>query len=119
MYNSYAQKGNLPLIEDVVTAGLAMIPGLSRLRIVRHWGGIMDMSMDGSPIIGKSPIDNLYLNCGWCYGGFKATPGSGWVFAHTIANDAPHDLNAGLNFDRFKVGRSVDENGGGPVPNRH
>lgn len=119
MYNSYAQKGNLPLIEDVVTAGLAMIPGLSRLRIVRHWGGIMDMSMDGSPIIGKSPIDNLYLNCGWCYGGFKATPGSGWVFAHTIANDAPHALNAGLNFNRFRVGRSVDENGGGPVPNRH
>ena len=119
MYNSYAQKGNLPLIEDVVTAGLAMIPGLSRLRIVRHWGGIMDMSMDGSPIICKSPIDNLYMNCGWCYGGFKATPGSGWVFAHTIANDAPHELNAGLNFDRFRVGRSVDENGGGPVPNRH
>lgn len=79
----------------------------------------MDMSMDGSPIIGKSPIDNLYLNCGWCYGGFKATPGSGWVFAHTIANDIPHELNAGLNFDRFRVGRSVDENGGGPVPNRH
>jgi sarcosine oxidase subunit beta len=119
MYNSYAQRGNLPLIEDVVTAGLAMIPGLSRLRIVRHWGGVMDMSMDGSPIIGKSPIDNLYLNCGWCYGGFKATPGSGWVFAHTIANDAPHELNAGLNFDRFRQGRSVDENGGGPVPNRH
>jgi sarcosine oxidase subunit beta len=119
MYNSYAQRGNLPLIEDVVTAGLAMIPGLSRLRIVRHWGGVMDMSMDGSPIIGKSPIDNLYLNCGWCYGGFKATPGSGWVFAHTIANDAPHELNAGLNFDRFRKGRSVDENGGGPVPNRH
>ena len=119
MYNSYAQKGNLPLIEDVVTAGLAMIPGLSRLRIVRHWGGVMDMSMDGSPIIGKSPIDNLYLNCGWCYGGFKATPGSGWVFAHTIANDAPHQLNVGLNFDRFRKGRSVDENGGGPVPNRH
>ena len=119
MYNSYAQRGNLPLIEDVVTAGLAMIPSLSRLRIVRHWGGIMDMSMDGSPIIGKSPIDNLYLNCGWCYGGFKATPGSGWVFAHTIANDAPHELNAGLNFDRFRKGWSVDENGGGPVPNRH
>ncbi|MED5226494.1 MAG: sarcosine oxidase subunit beta family protein, partial [Pseudomonadota bacterium] len=65
MYNSYAQKGNLPMIEEVVTAGLAMIPSLSRLRITRHWGGVMDMSMDGSPIIGKSPIDNLYLNCGW------------------------------------------------------
>ena len=74
MYNSYAQKGNLPMIEEVVTAGLAMIPSLSRLRITRHWGGVMDMSMDGSPIIGKSPIDNLYLNCGWCYGGLKLRP---------------------------------------------
>ena len=119
MYNSYAQKGNLPLIEEVVTAGLAMIPSLSRLRITRHWGGVMDMSMDGSPIIGKSPIDNLYLNCGWCYGGFKATPGSGWVFAHTIANDEPHSLNKGLNLERFKEGRMVDERGAGPFPNRH
>ena len=119
MYNSYAQKGNLPLIEEVVTAGLAMIPSLSRLRITRHWGGVMDMSMDGSPIIGKSPIDNLYLNCGWCYGGFKATPGSGWVFAHTIANDEPHNLNKGLNLERFKKGRMVDERGAGPFPNRH
>ena len=119
MYNSYAQKGNLPMIEEVVTAGLAMIPSLSRLRITRHWGGVMDMSMDGSPIIGKSPIDNLYLNCGWCYGGFKATPGSGWVFAHTIANDEPHQLNKGLNLERFKKGRMVDERGAGPFPIRH
>ena len=119
MYNSYAQKGNLPMIEEVVTAGLAMIPSLSRLRITRHWGGVMDMSMDGSPIIGKSPIDNLYLNCGWCYGGFKATPGSGWVFAHTIANDQPHELNKGLNLERFEKGRMVDERGAGPFPNRH
>ena len=79
----------------------------------------MDMSMDGSPIIGKSPIDNLYLNCGWCYGGFKATPGSGWVFAHTIANDEPHEFNAGLTLDRFERGRMVDERGAGPYPNRH
>ena len=119
MYNSYAQRGNTPMIEHVVSAGLAMIPSLSRLRILRHWGGIMDMSMDGSPIIGKSPIDNLYLNCGWCYGGFKATPGSGWVFAHTIANDAPHEFNAGLTLDRFERGRMVDERGAGPYPNRH
>lgn len=119
MYNSYAQKGNLPLIEEVASAGLAMIPSLSRLRITRHWGGVMDMSMDGSPIIGKSPIDNLYLNCGWCYGGFKATPGSGWVFAHTVANDKPHSLNKGLNLDRFRTGRAVDERGAGPFPNRH
>ena len=103
MYNSYAQRGNTPMMEHVVSAGLAMIPSLSRLRILRHWGGVMDMSMDGSPIIGKSPIDNLYLNCGWCYGGFKATPGSGWVFAHTIANDEPHEFNAGLTLDRFQA----------------
>ena len=115
MYNSYAQKGNLPLIEEVVTAGLAMIPSLSRLRITRHWGGVMDMSMDGSPIIGKSPIDNLYLNCGWCYGGFKATPGSGWVFAHTIANDEPHKLNAAFNLNRFVSGDLVDEHGAAAV----
>jgi sarcosine oxidase subunit beta len=119
MYNSYAQRGNTPMIEHVVSAGLAMIPSLSRLRILRHWGGIMDMSMDGSPIIGKSPIDNLYLNCGWCYGGFKATPGSGWVFAYTIANDQPHAINAGLSLDRFERGRMVDERGAGPYPNRH
>ncbi len=117
--NSYAQRGNTPMIEHVMSAGLAMIPSLSRLRVLRHWGGIMDMSMDGSPIIGKSPIDNLYLNCGWCYGGFKATPGSGWVFAHTIANDAPHELNAGLNLERFRRGYLVDERGAGPYPNRH
>ena len=119
MYNSYAQRGNMPMIEHVMSAGVAMMPNLSRLRVQRHWGGIMDMSMDGSPIIGKSPIDNLYLNCGWCYGGFKATPGSGWVFAHTIANGKPHPLNAALNLDRFRLGRTVDERGAGPYPNRH
>ncbi|MBM84662.1 MAG: sarcosine oxidase subunit beta [Rhodospirillaceae bacterium] len=119
MYNSYAQRGNMPMIEHVMSAGVAMMPNLSRLRVQRHWGGIMDMSMDGSPIIGKSPIDNLYLNCGWCYGGFKATPGSGWGFAHTIANGKPHPLNAALNLDRFRLGRTVDERGAGPYPNRH
>ena len=77
------------------------------------------MSMDGSPIIDKTRIDNLYLNCGWCYGGFKATPGSGWVFAHTIANDEPHKLIKGFNLDRFKTGNLLDERGAGPYPNRH
>jgi methylglutamate dehydrogenase subunit A len=119
MYNSYAQRGNLPMIEHVMAAGVAMMPSLSRLRVVRHWGGVMDMSMDGSPIIGKSPIDNLYLNCGWCYGGFKATPGSGWVFAHTIAEDRPHELNAPLNLERFERGRMIDERGAGPYPQLH
>ena len=119
MYNSYAQRGNLPMIEHVMAAGVAVMPSLSRLRVVRHWGGVMDMSMDGSPIIGKSPIDNLYLNCGWCYGGFKATPGSGWVFAHTIAEDRPHELNAPLNLERFERGRMIDERGAGPYPQLH
>jgi sarcosine oxidase subunit beta len=118
-YNSYAQRGNLTMVEHVMTAGVAMIPALSRLRVARSWGGIMDMTMDGSPIIAKSPLDNLYLNCGWCYGGFKATPGSGWVFAHTIAQDRPHELNAAMTLDRFATGRLLDESGAGPYPERH
>ncbi len=116
LYNSYAQRGNLAMVEHVVTAGLAMVPHLSRLRIVRGWGGVVDMSMDGSPIISTSPLDNLYLNCGWCYGGFKATPASGWVFAYTIANGRPHELNAAMTLDRFETGRLLDEKGGGPFP---
>ena len=82
-YNSYAQRGNLPVVEDVMEEGVALMPSLGRVRVLRHWGGIMDMSMDGSPIIDRTPVDGLYLNCGWCYGGFKATPASGWCFAHT------------------------------------
>ncbi|MCK6451928.1 MAG: sarcosine oxidase subunit beta family protein [Alphaproteobacteria bacterium] len=118
-YNSYAQKGNMPLIEHCLAAGMQVFPCLSRLRILRHWGGVMDMSMDGSPIIGKTPLDNFYINGGWCYGGFKATPGSGWVFAHTIAHDRPHALNAAFTLDRFERGLAIDERGGGPTPNVH
>ncbi|MGB7204326.1 MAG: sarcosine oxidase subunit beta family protein [Anderseniella sp.] len=118
-YNSYAQRGNLPMVEHVVEAGLAMIPSLSRSRVLRSWGGIMDMSMDGSPIIDKTHIDNLYLNAGWCYGGFKATPASGWCFAHTIANDAPHELNAAMRLDRFKRGYVMDETAHGAQANLH
>ncbi len=118
-YNSYAQRGNLYIIEDVHEAGMALWPAIGRLRMLRHWGGIMDMSMDGSPIIDKTPIDGLYLNCGWCYGGFKATPASGWCFAHTIARDAPHELNAGFRLDRFASGRLIDEKGAGAQANLH
>ncbi|MDP9138900.1 MAG: sarcosine oxidase subunit beta family protein [Pseudomonadota bacterium] len=118
-YNSYARRGNLPMVEHVVEAGVAMIPGISRLRVLRSWGGIMDMSMDGSPIIDKTHIPGLYLNCGWCYGGFKATPASGWCFAHTIANDRPHDLNAAFRLDRFRRGYMIDEKGQGATPNLH
>ncbi len=118
-YNSYAQRGNLPIAEHVSAIALSMFPNLGRVRLLRHWGGIMDMTMDGSPIIAKTPVDNLYLNGGWCYGGFKATPGSGWVFAHTIAEDAPHDLNRAFTIERFAEGRLIDEKGAGPTPGWH
>jgi sarcosine oxidase subunit beta len=86
---------------------------------MRTWGGIMDMSMDGSPIIDKTPIEGLYINAGWCYGGFKATPGSGWVFAHTIAQDRPHTLNECYSLDRFETGHVLNEKGAGPVAKLH
>ena len=118
-YNSYAQRGNLPTIEDVCESGMALMPLLGRLRVLRSWGGLMDMSMDGSPIIDKTPIENLYLNAGWCYGGFKATPASGWCFAHTIAHDEPHSLNAPFRLSRFASGHIIDEKGMGAQPNLH
>ena len=118
-YNSYAQRGNMPRVEEVAAALITMFPAFGRVRMMRTWGGVMDMTMDGSPIIGKTPIDGLYLNGGWCYGGFKATPGSAWVFAHTIARDQPHDLNACFNLDRFATGHTLDEKGAGPTPNAH
>jgi len=115
-YNSYAQRGNLPNMQHVMTAGMAMMPCLGRLRLLRQWGGVMDMSFDGSPFICKTGIAGLYLNGGWCYGGFKATPGSGWCFAHTIAKDEPHALNAAFTIERFREGRMLDEKGVGPNP---
>ncbi len=118
-YNSYAQRGNLPLIEHVIQAAVSLFPFLSRTRLMRTWGGIMDMTMDGSPIIGKLPVEGLYMNGGWCYGGFKATPGSGWVFAYTLAKDEPHELNAAFNLDRFHSGWLLDEKGAGATPGAH
>jgi sarcosine oxidase subunit beta len=118
-YNSYAQRGNLPLIEHLAAGAISLFPFLSRLRLMRTWGGVMDMSMDGSPIIGKLPVKGLYLNGGWCYGGFKATPGSGWVFAHTIAHDRPHPLNDAFNLERFNTGYLLDEKGAGATPGAH
>ncbi len=118
-YNSYAQRGNLPMIEHVAAAAVTVLPCLSRLRIMRHWAGIVDMTMDGNPIIDRTPIDGLYIDGGWCYGGFKATPGSGWMFAYTIANDRPHAINAPFNLDRFRSGHTIDERGVGPYPPLH
>ena len=118
-YNSYAQRGGLPLYEHTLASAKALIPSLSRLRILRQWAGVMDMSMDGSPIICKSPVDGLYINGGWCYGGFKATPASGWCFAWTLAKDQPHADNAEFTLDRFSNGYQIDEKGAGPTPNAH
>ncbi len=117
-YNSYAQRGNLALVEHVAEAGVALVPGLSRVRFLRSWGGIMDMSMDGSPIIDRVG-DNLYLNAGWCYGGFKATPASGLCCAHLIAKGVPHDTATAFRLDRFERGYVLDEKGVGAQANLH
>src|SRR5687768_4189002 len=118
-YNSYAQRGNLPTIEHVVQACITLFPSFGRLRLLRTWGGIMDMTMDGSPIIGKLPVRGLFMTGGWCYGGFKATPASGWLHAYTIARDEPHALNAAFTLERFAKGRTIDEKGAGPYAWAH
>ena len=117
-YNTYAQRGNLPLIEHVMEAGVSFVPAMSKVRLLRSWGGVMDMSPDGSPIIDKTPIDGLYLHAGWCYGGFKATPGSGWCFSHLIADKPTHHIEQ-LRLDRFKTGYVIDELGAGAQHNLH
>jgi methylglutamate dehydrogenase subunit A len=118
-YNTYAQRGTLPMAEEVAAAAVTVMPGLARLKVLRQWGGVMDMSMDGSPIISKTPVDGLILNGGWCYGGFKAIPAGGMTTAHLIAREAPHPLAAHLNLERFAAGRTVDERGVGPFPYAH
>lgn len=118
-YNSYAQRGNLPTVEDVCEGGMALMPRIGRLRVLRSWGGVVDMSMDGSPIIDRTSVGGLYLNAGWCYGGFKATPASGWCFAHLIAREEPHPAASDLRLDRFASGYVIDERGAGPQPNLH
>ena len=118
-YNSYAQRGGLATVEHVFEEGMVLMPMLGRLRVLRSWGGVMDMSMDGSPIIDRTPIEGLFLNAGWCYGGFKATPASGWCFAYTIARNEPHPLNAAFRLDRFATGHIIDEKGQGPMPTLH
>jgi sarcosine oxidase subunit beta len=114
-YISYSQRGGLNVIEGVMQAIVELFPMLSRLRMLRQWGGIVDVAPDASPIIGKTPVEGLYINCGWGTGGFKATPGSGHVFAHTMAQDAPHPLNAPFSLERFSTGALVDEHGAAAV----
>jgi sarcosine oxidase subunit beta len=114
-YNSYAQRGSFQIIESQMGALLELFPSFSRLRMLRQWGGIVDVCPDASPIVGKTPIEGLYVNCGWGTGGFKATPGSGWAFAHTIAQDRPHALNAPFTLERFSTGALIDEHGAAAV----
>src|SRR5438270_1350531 len=114
-YNSYAQRGSPHVIEYQLAAALELFPVFSRVHVVRTWGGIVDVSPDASPILGLTPIENLFVNCGWGTGGFKATPGAGWVYAHTIANGAPHPLNAAFSLDRFTTGALIDEHGAAAV----
>ena len=120
MYPSYAARGNLPLKEHVMEAGMTLMPMIGKARVLRSWGGIMDMSPDGSPIIDKTHVDGLFLNCGWCYGGFKAVPASGHTYAHLIATGNPHENATGFRLDRFNTGRGLmDEEGTGAQHNLH
>jgi sarcosine oxidase subunit beta len=118
-YNSYAQRGNLPIVEDVCESGMALMPMLGRLRVLRSWGGLMDMSMDGSPIIDTTPVQGLYLNSGWCYGGFKATPASGLCFTHLIASNAPHAVAAATASTASPPAARSTKKGAGAQPNLH
>ena len=114
-YNGYGQRGSYQTIEQTLQAIVEMFPIFSRVRMNRQWGGIVDVTPDACPIIGLTPVKGLYINCGWGTGGFKATPGSGWVMAHTVAQDRPHALNEAFSLDRFHSGHLIDEHGAAGV----
>ena len=114
-YNGYGQRGSFAVIEHTMQAIIELFPVFSRVRMLRLWGGIVDVCPDACPIVSKTPVEGLYFNCGWGTGGFKATPGSGWVFAHTIAYDEPHRLNAPFSLERFTSGALIDEHGAAAV----
>ncbi len=114
-YRSYAQRGSVQILEQQLQAALELYPIMSRAHLLRTWAGIVDVSPDAAPIIGRTPVEDLFVNCGWGTGGFKATPVSGWVFAHTIANGEPHELNAAFSLERFESGMLIDEHGAAGV----
>ena len=114
-FNSYAQRGSWRVIESQMSALVELFPIFSRVRLMRTWGGIVDICPDASPILSKTPVEGLYFNCGWGTGGFKATPGSGWAFAHTIAKDEPHPINSPFSLDRFISGALINEHGAAAV----
>ncbi len=114
-YNGYGQRGSFSVPEHAISSLVELFPIFSRLRMMRQWAGIVDTCPDACPIIGATPVDGLYFNCGWGTGGYKATPGSGWVFAYTLATGRPHRLNAPFSLDRFRTGRLIDEHGAAGV----
>ena len=120
MYASYAARGNLPAVEHVMEAAMTLMPMIGKAKVLRSWGGIMDMSADGSPIIDRTHIEGLYLNAGWCYGGFKAAPASGHCMAHLMATDRPHAAAERFRLDRFRTGHGLmDEEATGAQHNLH
>jgi sarcosine oxidase subunit beta len=114
-YTGYGQRGGFHVIEEQMAAALELFPVFAGAHVLRTWGGIVDVSPDASPVVGLTPVEGLYLNCGWGTGGFKATPGVGWCFAHTVAHGEPHPLNAPFTLDRFTTGALVDEHGAAAV----
>ncbi len=118
-YASYAARGNLPMVEHVMEAGMTLMPMIGKAKVLRSWGGIMDMTPDGSPIIDRTPIEGLFLDGGWCYGGFKATPASGWCMAHLMATGESHEVARRFRLDRFATGHLIDEEGTGSQHNLH
>ncbi|GAA3067249.1 MULTISPECIES: sarcosine oxidase subunit beta family protein [Actinomycetes] len=114
-YVGYGQRGAFHVIEEQMAAAVELFPIFARAHVLRTWGGIVDTTLDASPIISKTPVDQLYVNCGWGTGGFKGTPASGYTFAHTIAHDEPHPLNAPFALDRFETGHLIDEHGAAAV----
>ena len=118
-YSSYASRGNLPMVEHVMEAGMTLMPMIGRAKVLRSWGGIMDMTPDGSPIIDKTPVEGLFLDAGWNYGGFKAVPASGWCMAHLMATGQSHEVARRFRLDRFRTGHVMDEEGTGSQHNLH
>ena len=118
-YPSSSRRGSPARLRSVLAMAASLFPAIGRLRVLRHWSGMNDMTMDGSPIVGQLPLDGLYMTGGWCYGGFKATPASGWCLAETIANRTPHPLIVPFALERFGTGAVIDERGAGPSPALH
>ncbi|WP_413870350.1 sarcosine oxidase subunit beta family protein [Albidovulum sp.] len=118
-YASYAARGNLPMVEHVMEAGMTLMPMIGKAKVLRSWGGIMDMTPDGSPIIDRTDVGGLYIDCGWNYGGFKAVPASGWCMAHLMATGEPHPVARRFRLDRFLTGHLIDEEGTGSQHNLH